>query len=374
VVPESYDVGAFPDNFWLLLAEHTWWVLHNEQNVNIGSIKHAFGTDRRVDRKTKMSNYNSSRFHDRQGEFIAEIHEALDKQATPTQEPSFAYWKFTRSEVKCRHTPCEEHPPEPVRADDPLKLDAESNVESPTHHLSRHHVSGDEFALPGPDLLAVSEVKVEVESEIHDDDVAFPGPDPVAVSEVKVEEGSDTTVIKVEPPLTNWVYQEIRRAHSEERMSPGEYPPPAHDPDVKLSDKYCDPFVKHVRFADSLMNTEGSQNNNRTNPCQRCHHPGHQARTYVGQPFHLRLDAQSSEGPHKGRSDWPQDRKLVDDTRAHDNNDNIVERSDTKLDETGAQVWRSILPQGYVYDEKIEVQRDNADDSWYDDSSEASSD
>jgi hypothetical protein len=90
-------------------------------------------------------------------------------------------------------------------------------VESPTHHLSRHHGPEDKVAFPGPDLLEVSEVKVKVESEIHDDGVAFPGPDPVAVSEVKVKEGSDTTVIKVEPPLINWVYQSIRRAHSEER-------------------------------------------------------------------------------------------------------------------------------------------------------------
>jgi hypothetical protein len=83
------------------------------------------------------------------------------------------------------------------------------------------------------------------------------------------------------------------------------------------------------------------------------------------------------ESPHKERSDWPQDRKLVDGTRALDNNDNIVECSYMNQDETGAQVWRSILPQGYVYDEKIEAQRDNAQeeyDSWYDDSSETSSD
>jgi hypothetical protein len=64
----------------------------------------------------------------------------------------------------------------------------------------------------------------------------------------------------------------------------------------------------------------------------------------------------------------------VDGTRVLDNNDNIVERSYMTLDETGAQVWRSILPQGYVYDEKIETQRDNAYDSWYNNSSEASSD
>ena len=183
---KSCDIGAFPDNFWLLLVEPTWWGLHNERNVNIGSIKHVLEADRRVDRKTKMSNYKSSRFHDRQEEFIVEIHEALDKQAAPAQEPKFEYWSFSRSELKCRNTPCERHPPEPV------KLDAESDVESPV-------------TLPGPDLLAVSEVKVEVESEIHEDDVAFPDPDPV--SEVKVEEGP--TVIKVEPPLIEWVYQEI---------------------------------------------------------------------------------------------------------------------------------------------------------------------
>ena len=139
-----------------------------------------------------------------------------------------------------------------------------------------------------------------------------------------------------------------------------------------MSAKYYDPFVKHVHFADSPTKAEGSQNNNI--PRRRCHHPGHQARTYVGQPFHLRLGAQSSEGPQKGRPEWPQDRKLADDTREHDDNDNIVEHPDTKLNETGAQVWRSILPQGYVYDEKVEVKRDNDDDSWYDNSSEASSD
>jgi hypothetical protein len=139
-----------------------------------------------------------------------------------------------------------------------------------------------------------------------------------------------------------------------------------------MSAKYYDPFVKHVHFADSPTKAEGSQNNNI--PRRRCHHPGHQARTYVGQPFHLRLGAQSSEGPQKGRPEWPQDRKLADDTREHDDNDNIVEHPDTKLNETGAQVWRSILPQGYVYDEKIEVKGDNDNDSWYDDSSEALSD
>ena len=302
VVPESCDDWAFPDNFWLLLAKHTWWVSHNEQNVNIGSIKHAFKTDRRVCGDKKMSDHNSSRFHKKQGEIIAEIHEALDNQTAPNQEPSFAYWKFTRSEVRCRHNPCEEHPPEPIWAGDPsdtLKLDAESGVESPTHHLSEHHVP--EVAFPGPDLLAVSEVKVEVESEIHDDEVAFPGPDPVAVSEVKVEVESDTTVIKVEPPLIDWVDQSVRRAHSEERnlthtlMSPGEYPPPAHDPNVKLSGKYGDPYVKHVRLADPPANTENYQNNNRTNPHKRCNHPGHQSRTYVGQPLHLYLDVQSLE-------------------------------------------------------------------------------
>jgi hypothetical protein len=127
VVPESCDVGAFPDNFWLLLAKHTWWVSHSEQNVNIGSIKHAYKTDGRVCGDKKMSNHNSSRFHDKQWEIIAEIHEALDNQTAPNQEPSFAYWKFTRSEVRCRHNPCEEHPPEPIWAGDPsdtLKLDA----------------------------------------------------------------------------------------------------------------------------------------------------------------------------------------------------------------------------------------------------------
>ena len=261
------------------------------------------------------------------------------------------------------------HPPKPVQDVDPLKLDTESNVESPV-------------VLPGPDLLAVSEVKIEV--EVHEDDIASPDPDPV--SEVMIKEGP--TIIKVEPPLIEWVYQEVRRTHSEERMSPGEYPPPAHahDPDVKLSAKYYDPFVKHVHFADSPANTKGSQNNNiprrqEDNPAwvnspsrRRCHQPGHQMRTYVGQPFHLRLGAQPSEGPQKGRPEWPQDKKLVGDTREHDDNDNIVGHPDTKLNKTGAQVWRSILPQGYGYEEKPEVKRDDDDDSWYDDSSEAPSD
>jgi hypothetical protein len=59
-------------------------------------------------------------------------------------------------------------------------------------------------------------------------------------------------------------------------------------------------------------------------------------------------------------------------TQAVDNNDHIVERSYMTLDESGTQVWRSILPQGYVYDEKIETQSDNAQE--YDSWSEASSD
>jgi hypothetical protein len=60
VVPESYDIGALPDKFWFLLAKPTWWELHNKQHENIGSIEHALRADRRVDRKTKMSNYTSS--------------------------------------------------------------------------------------------------------------------------------------------------------------------------------------------------------------------------------------------------------------------------------------------------------------------------
>ena len=74
------------------------------------------------------------------------------------------------------------------------------------------------------------------------------------------EELLPPTVVKIEPPLIDWVCRSVG-AHSEERnlthtlMSPGEYPPPAHDPDVKLSDKYGDPFVKHVRFADPPANT-----------------------------------------------------------------------------------------------------------------------
>ena len=94
------------------------------------------------------------------------------------------------------------------------RLDAESDVESP-------------IVSPGPDLLAVSEVKTE--EEVHEDNIA--PQDPV----VKIEEGP--ALIKVEPPLIERVYQEVRRAHSEERISPGEYPPPAHahDQDVKLS-------------------------------------------------------------------------------------------------------------------------------------------
>jgi hypothetical protein len=112
-VPDSHDIGALPDNFWLLLAKPTWWELHNKQHVNIGSIEHALGADRRVDKKTKMSNYKSSRFYDKQEEFVAEIHEALDRQDAPVQEPIFKYMSFSRSELKCRHTPCERHPPKP---------------------------------------------------------------------------------------------------------------------------------------------------------------------------------------------------------------------------------------------------------------------
>ena len=75
---------------------------------------------------------------------------------------------FSRSELICRHTPCERHPPEPVQDVDPLKLEAESDTESPT-------------VVPGPDLLMVSEVKTE--EEVQEDDIA--PPDPV----VKFEEG-----------------------------------------------------------------------------------------------------------------------------------------------------------------------------------------
>ena len=107
---------------------------------------------------------------------------------------------------------------------------------------------------------------------------------------------------------------------------------------------------------------------------RRCHQPSHQARVYVGQPFHLRLDSQPSEGPQEGRPEWPQDKKLFDNTREHDDNDNIVKNPNTGPNETGAQVWRSILPQGYVYEEKPEVKRDDDEDSWFDDSSEAPSD
>ena len=96
-------------------------------------------------------------------------------------------------------------------------------------------------------------------------------------------------------------------------ISPGEYPPPypppIHDPDVKLSGRYGDPFVKRVRFFDP---------------------------------------------PAK--------------TLALDDNDNIVEYSYIILDETGGQVRRSILPEGHVYDKKIKSPMGNAQedyDSWY---------
>ena len=61
-VPDNYNNGALPDNFWLLLAEPTWWELHNNQHVNIGSIEHALGAVRRVDEQTKMSHYNHPDF------------------------------------------------------------------------------------------------------------------------------------------------------------------------------------------------------------------------------------------------------------------------------------------------------------------------
>ena len=64
------------------------------------------------------------------------------KQPTPAQATKFEYWTFSRSELKCRHTPCERHPPKPAQADIPK-------------------------------VLAVIEVKVEVKSEIHEDDVPF---------------------------------------------------------------------------------------------------------------------------------------------------------------------------------------------------------
>jgi hypothetical protein len=316
--------------------------------------------------------HSSSRFHKKQGEIISEIHEALDNQAAS----STLNQEQPKSEVRRRHNPSEEQPPEveerkpttgelsgnrvephtiieciqqgsdsvkswlertvrgahanpirpflalaPIWAGDPReapKLVAESGVESPTQHLYEHHVP--------------------------DDEVAFPGPDPVAVSEVKVEVESDVTVIKIVPPLINLVYQSVRgyqeqnndvrplatitpinpvrdtsneflevRNSTHPSISPGEYPPPypppIHDPDVKLSGRYGDPFVKRVRFSDP---------------------------------------------PAK--------------TRALDNNDNIVEYSYIILDETGGQVRRSILPEGHVYDKKIKSPMGNAQedyDSWY---------
>ena len=95
-------------------------------------------------------------------------------------------------------------------------------------------------------------------------------------------------------------------------MSPRENPPPIHDPDVKLSGKYGDPFVnvKHVRFSDPLANTH-----------------------------------------------------------AFDDNDNVVEYSYIILDETGGQVRRSILPEGHICDGKIESPVDNTQEGSDDDQS-----
>jgi hypothetical protein len=117
--------------------------------------------------------------------------------------------------------------------------------------------------------------------------------------------------------------REVRNS-TQPSMLPRETPPPIHDPDVKLSGQYGNPFinVKHVRFSDR---------------------------------------------PAK--------------TRALDDNNNNVEYSYVILDETNGQVRRSILPEGHIYDEKIESPMDNtqegSDDdqsvSWTDDSSVASS-
>jgi hypothetical protein len=72
--------------------------------------------------------------------------------------------------------------------------------------------------------------------------------------------------------------------------------------------------------------------------------------------------------PTRGRLERPQDKKPFDNTREHDNNDN-VKNPNTGPNETGAQVWQSILPQGYVYEEKPVVTRDEDEDSWFGDSS-----
>jgi hypothetical protein len=116
VVRESCDVGVFPGNFRLLLAEPTWWESQHARNVNSSSIKHAFKTDRRVCGNKKMADHkvkppsannaghSSSRFHKKQGEIISEIHEALDNQAAS----STLNQEQPKSEVRRRHNPSEE--------------------------------------------------------------------------------------------------------------------------------------------------------------------------------------------------------------------------------------------------------------------------
>ena len=130
---------------------------------------------------TKYNGQSSSRFYNHQYSIIAEINRALDSQesgevedprqntgpiaesdvkspsqhlyehhvhgydtefpgphpvepATPDFTTRFEYWTFSRSELMCRQTPCEGHPPEPTQSS-------------------------------APTLLSVSEIKVEVRLE-----------------------------------------------------------------------------------------------------------------------------------------------------------------------------------------------------------------
>ena len=54
------------------------------------------------------ADHSSSRFHKKQGEIISEIHEALDNQAAS----STLNQEQPKSEVRRRHNPSEEQPPE----------------------------------------------------------------------------------------------------------------------------------------------------------------------------------------------------------------------------------------------------------------------
>jgi hypothetical protein len=186
---------AFSTNFWLLLTERG--VDFTTQTcVDIRQISSSYRTVTQYRRiwniremainkmdisSTKYNGQSSSRFYNHQYSIIAEINRALDSQesgevedprqntgpiaesdvkspsqhlyehhvhgydtefpgphpvepATPDFTTRFEYWTFSRSELMCRQTPCEGHPPEPTQSS-------------------------------APTLLSVSEIKVEVRPE-----------------------------------------------------------------------------------------------------------------------------------------------------------------------------------------------------------------